>query len=119
MSCSQTAYVEPDRVGGSGVAEKPESQLDDNSMRVVGNKLNLKYDDGGIIFSEDTESCISVVRLIDDYRVMFDPVISQFSINGAEIALKEAELRKQSDDCRWYRLIGKESADTIWFVVNL
>lgn len=101
-----------------GVAEETESpELSDNSMRIYSPLLTMRYDDGGILFSRDDDGTVSAVRLSDDCRFEFDPSKPSLRINGATIPLTSAELAKETDGCRWYRLLTYDSKEPTYIVI--
>lgn len=114
-SCGRHSVDIPDRPS----VEKPTSpELDDDAMRICGEALTLRYDDGGILFTTTNEGIVSAIRLSDESRFEFDPAKQLLTVNGSVIRLKTAEIAKQNDVCRWYRLVTADRDKEIYIVVN-
>lgn len=117
VACSHNEKSLPDdRPGDPVPADNPE--LADNSMRITGPLLTLRYDDGGILFSRDNNGMVSAVRLSDEARFEFDPAKPSLHVNGAEIILSAAETLKEKDGCRWYRLTTSDTSQPTYLVIS-
>ena len=114
-ACGSHSADIPDRPSG----ETPTSpELDDDAMRISGEALTMNYDDAGILFSITNDGVISAIRLADDTRFEFDPAKPSLTVNGSAIRLKSSEIAKQTDDCRWYRLVTSDRGKEIYIVIN-
>lgn len=98
-------------------AENPE--LSDASMRVSGDKVTLRYDDGGVLFCRSNSGEVSVVRLSDDTRVEYDPSAPSLKINGADLGLRSAEIEKRADGTEWHRLVLDDGSDVYIVVAGI
>lgn len=116
-ACSKTETLTPDRPGGSEYDYQQE--LSDASMRFDGLGISLKYDEGGILFDESTDGCISITRLSDDYRVEFNPQTPSLLINGVAMKLAAVSLDAENNGVRWYRLTIDGSDLPVFIVVEL
>ena len=96
----------------SGEPDDPE--LLDDGMRISGEVLSMRYDDGGILFSITPEGKISAVRLADDIGFVFDPTGPALSVNDKAVGLDSAEMIKEADGCKWFKLIAAGGRQKIY-----
>lgn len=114
--CSHRSYEMPERPS-SGEPDDPE--LLDDGMRISGEVLSMRYDDCGILFSITPEGKISAVRLADDIGFVFDPAGPALSVNGKAVGLDSAEMIKEADGCKWFKLITAGGRQKIYIVVSI
>lgn len=98
--------------------EKGDGELDDDAMRISGEVLTLRYDDGGVLFSRTADGVISAVRLADDMRFEYDPSGPSFEVNGRNIVLSSARLERKAGDTEWHRLVIADGNKTVYVVVD-
>lgn len=115
-ACSHNSAAEPER---PGQAPKEDPELSDASMRITGPIINLKYDDGGILFSRSTDGTISAIRVTDGLGFDYNPSVPSLKINGVDIAIKSAELLANRNNTEWHRISLSDSRQNVYIVVSL
>lgn len=115
VSCARHSIDIPERPANE---TENEPELNDDAMRISGEVMTLRYDDGGVLFCRTADGIISAVRLADDISFLFDPVTPSLKINSTDIRLESATLAKESANCQWYRLVTADRHKNIYIVVN-
>lgn len=114
-SCGGHHPETPERPG-TGQTVSPE--LSDGSMRICGSLLTLSYDDGGILFSRNSNGVISAVRLADECRFDFDPSVPELKVNGVAVGLAGASPVQEKESAIWYRLDLTAVDDPVYIIIT-
>lgn len=116
VSCSDHTFTVEDRPASE---RQDDIQLADPAMRICGDALTLRYDDGGVLFSRTGNGVVSAVRVDDGASFEYDTVSGRLKINGADVAVASSELLKRDGTAEWHRVTLSDNTSVIYIVFDL
>lgn len=99
------------------------AELDDDCCRFVADMLTLRYNDGGILFSKETEGEVTIYRAVElatgnsaELRLADSPSLL---VNGKEIAVKSVVIERENKKGAWINILTPDYKRIVFVVTDL
>lgn len=99
------------------------AELDDDRCRFVADMLTLRYNDGGILFSKETEGEVTIYRAVElatgnsaELRLADSP---RLLVNGKEIAVKSVVIERENKKGAWINILTPDYKRIVFVVTDL
>lgn len=91
--------------GSESPEDKPDytSVLGDDQVRFQSDTLQLRFDDGGILYINEGEA-YRLIDLAEGTQVSFDPTGPNLRINGRDATVSSCEIIGERNGVRWYAI---------------